>query len=175
MWSSGILPIMFLFAPEAGLLSPPSRNFKRAARPGDKRLRTDGREEGGGSRLSSLLLSGGIVVVVLVVVVVVIGLVLLVEVAVAVDDVDVVDLNSGWDSRERNERNERAVVVLSVEVVELFFEFEEGHETNCVKEEARRNPLLEFWDDAGGALDGAEGYIAGMDTISCSFSLENCC
>lgn len=170
--------MFLLFAADAGLLLPPSKNFKRAARPGDRRFRTDGRA-GGGSRLLSLMLSGGIAVV-LAVVVVGIGLVFLVERAVAVVDVDDVDLNSGWDSRRRNVRVFAVVVALSAKVEEVFFEFEEGHETNCVKEEARRNPFLEeFWDTAEGALeeedvvdkDKAEGDIAGMDTISWSFSL----
>ena len=62
-------------------------------------------------------------------------------------------------------------MILSV-AVELFFELEEGHDINWVKDEARRNPL-EFWGDGaldeGDAVDkdGSEGGVAGMDTISC--------
>lgn len=120
MWSSGILPIVFLlFVVGAGLLFPPSKNFRRAARPGDKRLRTDGRE-GGGSRPSSLSLPCGIVAGLAVV-----G-VFSVEVAVAVDDdVDVIVFDAG-----RELGYAAAVVDLSRGVVGLFLEFIEGHEAN---------------------------------------------
>ena len=92
IWSSGILPITLRLRGGAGsgLLFPPSRNFRRAARAGDSRRRTDGRE-GGGRRPSSLSLSLGEIVAVLVVVVVVVFF------GVAVVAVVVFDL--GWESR----------------------------------------------------------------------------